>query len=92
MGILENYKERPTFEKTIINIRIVYSVVFTALIILSLFDYVKWVDTYLPLLFSPIMIMDAIVEWKRNRKSAYASLAVALLGVVAFVGKCMKLH
>jgi hypothetical protein len=92
MRYLENFKEETKFKKVISVIGLVYAVVLTIVLILYLFIQVEWVDKFLPLLVAPIFIIDAILEWKKNEKSALLFIGVAILAIVSFIIKWMRFH
>ena len=92
MGILENFKKKTKFEKVIGLIGLVYVAVLIPLLILYVFDCVEWVDKFLPLLVTPIFIIDGILEWKKNKRNAFLFIGVSILGIVSFIIKWMRFH
>ena len=79
-----SWNERNTYEKAVIVIQAIIAVVLVAVMVYSLIAHKELTD----LLYIVIAVesaLEATVQWNRNRKAAYLSIAVVVSSMLVFL-------
>lgn len=81
--MLRNWKNKNNLEKTFAIIGSILAIIIIILAVLNIFDILN-TDIYM-LLCGFLMVMQTINSWKKDKTTAYISLATGLLLIIIYI-------